>query len=119
MKPTTVDTYILQAPKAIQPRLQQLRRIIITLVPTAKERISYGMPFYEYKGRLVYFAPMKNHIGLYIPPPIIENHAKDLAGYTTTKSAVHLSLTKPFPVGLITKLIRARIKHLERMEKKQ
>ena len=111
-KPKTVTEYITQAPIGKQSILRQLRSLIKKAAPEATERISYGMPFYDYKGRLVYFANMKDYIGLYIPPPIIPNHAKELQTYVTTKSAIHLPLNK-FPKTLIKKLIQARMKHNE------
>lgn len=63
-KPKTVGEYIEQAPKELQPTLKRLRETIRSAAPKAEEKISYGMPFYEYggsgyKGRLVYFAVFK------------------------------------------------------------
>jgi uncharacterized protein YdhG (YjbR/CyaY superfamily) len=53
MKPAkNVDEYIAQAPKVVQ---EKLRAVIKSTAPGAEERISYGMPYYYYKGRLVYF----------------------------------------------------------------
>ncbi|HEX2710980.1 MAG TPA: DUF1801 domain-containing protein [Candidatus Acidoferrales bacterium] len=77
--------------------------------PDAVENISYGMAGYD-KGRVAWFGLQKTHIGLYLRPPIIEEHARVLAGYETTKSAVHLPLDRPIPVALIKKLVRARIR---------
>ena len=108
-KAKDVEEYINQAPFEIQDKLRGLREIIKEIVPLAKEKISYGMAFYEYKGRLVYFGYQKKHIGLYIPPPIIENNTDLLKDYVTTKSAVHLSLDKGLPKSLIVKLIKDRV----------
>ena len=69
-----VDEYIANAPKDVQSKLKQLRKIIKDSAPQAVERISYGMPYYGYKGRLAYFAYAKKHIGLYLTPPVIEEH---------------------------------------------
>jgi len=56
MKPIrNVDEYIALAPKEMQGKLKELRATIKAAAPRAQERISYGMPYYEYKGRLVYF----------------------------------------------------------------
>ncbi len=118
MTTNDVDLYIAKCPKELQEKLQELRKIIKSTAPEAEEKISYGMPYYHYKGRLIYFAPMKNHLGLYIPPPIIEQLKTDLQGYTTTKSAIHLRLDQPLPVSLIKKLIIARMKWNETSEKK-
>lgn len=105
-----VDSYIAAAPKEVQPKLIQLRGAIREAAPTAVESISYGMPYYDYKGRLVWFGVAKAHIGLYIRPPVIEEHKSDLEGYETTKSAVHLPIDKDLPLPLVKKLVKARMK---------
>ncbi len=111
-----VDEYIANAPREMQDKLNALRKIIKKAAPEAEEKISYGMPFFNYKGRLIYFALMKNHIGLYIPPPIIEQCKNELKKYVTTKSAIHLPLNDELPVKLINKLVKARIKWNDRTE---
>jgi uncharacterized protein YdhG (YjbR/CyaY superfamily) len=117
-KPENVDAYIEAAPEKLRPKLTELREIIKTIAPTAKEKISYGMPFYDYKGRLIYFAVFKNHIGVYIPPPIIDEHKKELESYKTTKSAIHLPFDKPIPLALMKKLIKAKMKQLNEGNKR-
>ena len=62
MKPAkNVDEYIAQAPKEVQEKLQELLAAIKSPAPGAEECISYGMPYYDYKGRLVYFQLWKKH----------------------------------------------------------
>jgi uncharacterized protein YdhG (YjbR/CyaY superfamily) len=116
--PKDVDAYIASTPKEVHNKLKELRAIIRKTAPTAKERISYGMPFYDYNGRLAYFGLTTAHIGLYIPPPIIEKHKNELKEYETTKSTVRLPLGKKLPVGLIKKLLKARMKHNNTIYKK-
>ena len=111
-----VDDYITSAPKELRGKLNQLRRILLRLAPKAAESISYGMPGYD-KGKIAWFSLMKNHIGLYLRPPIIQEHRKELADYQTTKSAVHFELNKELPAALIKKLIQARIKKNSGQEK--
>ncbi|HJU13661.1 MAG TPA: DUF1801 domain-containing protein [Candidatus Nitrosotalea sp.] len=112
-----VDAYIASAPKEVQAKLRAVRAAIRGVVPSAVESISYQMPYYAFKGDLswaersiAWFGLQSKHIGLYLPPPIIAEHKKDLKGYTTTKSAVHLPLDKKIPVALIKKLVKARMK---------
>lgn len=114
-----VDTYIKNAPKELQATLTELRSAIKEAAPEAEERISYGIPYYGYKGRLAYFQLSTNHIGLYLPPPVIEEHADKLAKYETAKSTVRFPLDKKLPIGLIKKLIKARMKKNEKKEKKK
>ncbi len=108
--PKNVDAYIESAPREHKSKLIELRKIIKAVAPKAEESISYNIPFYEYKGRLVYFLLAKKHIGLYIPTPIIENHKEELKNYKTEKATVQLSLEKKLPVALIKKLVKARLK---------
>jgi uncharacterized protein YdhG (YjbR/CyaY superfamily) len=118
-KPKDVDAYIAAAPKEVQAKLKELRTVIRKTAPTAVERISYGMPYYDYKGRLAYFSPWKSHIGLYIPTPVIEEHEKELEAYETTKATVRFPLDKKLPVTLIRKLVKAQMKKNEARKKKQ
>jgi uncharacterized protein YdhG (YjbR/CyaY superfamily) len=108
-----VDGYIAAAPKELQGMLNELRDAIRKTAPDADERISYGMPYYGYKGRLAYFAVHKKHIGLYVPPPIIAEHKNDLKDYETTQAAVRFPIDKPLALELVKKLIKARMKKNE------
>jgi len=94
----------------VRHKLEEVRAAIREVAPTAAESISYQMPYYNYKGRLAWFGLQSRHIGLYLRPPVIAEHKKELAGYETTKSAVHLPLDKKIPVSLVKKLVKARMK---------
>src|SRR5690242_12196053 len=109
LKDQTVDTYIASAPIDVQPLLKEIRKIIKESVPEAQEKMSYGMPYYGYKGKLVYFAFAKNHIGLYIPPPVIQDFEKELVDYQTAIATVRFPLDKKLPRALVKKLIKARV----------
>jgi uncharacterized protein YdhG (YjbR/CyaY superfamily) len=109
----SVDAYIAAAPKGAQFKLRQFRSIIREVAPTAVESMSYQMPFYDYKGRLAWFGLAKAHIGLYLRPPVIEEHKKELGGFGTTKSAVHFSLDRKIPVSLVKRLVKARMRKNE------
>ncbi len=117
-KPKDVDAYIAAAPKEVQAKLAELRAIIKKTAPAAVERLSYGMPYYEYKGRLAYFSPWKTHIGLYLPTPVIAEHETELRGYETTNATVRFPLNKKLPVALIKKLVKARMKKNEARKRK-
>ena len=109
----TVADYIEGAPKEVRGKLKQIRAIIKQAAPKVEERISYGMPYYGYKGRLAYFAYAKHHIGLYAMPPVIQNHEKELKKYRTSKATIRFPLDEKLPIALIKKLIKAGIKRNE------
>ena len=113
-RPKDVNAYIAMTPREARGKLRELRKAIRAAAPGAEERISYGMPYYAYKGRLAYFRFWKNHIGLYIPTPVIEEHRRDLQGYDASGATLRLPGGKRLPVALIKKLIRARVKKNER-----
>jgi len=94
----------------VRHKLEEVRAAIREVAPTAAESISYQMPYYNYKGRLAWFGLQSRHIGLYLRPPVIAEHKKELAGYETTKSAVHLPHDKKIQVSLVKKLVKARMK---------
>src|SRR5436309_11483894 len=101
LKPKNVGAYISAAPKPLQAKLKELRAAIRITAPDADERISYGMPYYHYKGRLAYFSHWKAHIGLYIPTPVIEENKSRLKSYETTDATVRFPLNRKLPVRLI------------------
>ena len=105
-----MDAYIAASPKEVQNKLIKLRAAIRKAASTAVECISYGMLYYDYNGPLAYFRLAKSHIGLYISPPIIEEHKNELAEYETAKGTIRFSLDNKIPVALIIKLVKARMK---------
>lgn len=108
-----IDTYIETFPPLTQRKLQQLRRLIRKLVPSAGECISYNMPAFRVtKGVLVYFAAYTNHIGFYPTGKGIDAIKHELDGYVWSKGAIQFPLDKPLPVALITKIVRLRCDHL-------
>jgi uncharacterized protein YdhG (YjbR/CyaY superfamily) len=111
-----VDEYIAATPKDMQPKLKQIRSAIREVAPDAVESISYGMPFYSYKGeegfkgRLVYFGLLKSSIALYMRPQDLEPYMNEVAEYKSTKSALQFPLDQTLPVQLIKKLVREAMK---------
>jgi len=107
---STVDEYISTFPPATQALLQQMRDTIHKAAPKAEETISYNMPGFRLGGMLVWFAGYKNHIGFYPKPSALKAFSKELSIYKSSKGAVQFPLDKPLPVGLITKMVKLRVK---------
>ena len=112
-KPKDVTAYIAAAPKEVQGKLKEIRKAIKTAAPKAQEKISYGMPYYGYKGRLAYFAYAKHHIGLYAMPPIVKEHQKELKKYRTSTATIRFPLDEKLPISLIKKLVKVGVKRNE------
>jgi uncharacterized protein YdhG (YjbR/CyaY superfamily) len=77
----------------------------------AVETISYSMPAFKInKGIFVYFSAHKNHIGLYPYPSAIKAFKKETAKYKTGPGTIQFQNNEKMPVGLITKIIKFRLK---------
>lgn len=119
-KPHSIDNYISGFTKDKQNLLKQLRVIIRKAAPNAQEVISYGMPAFKQDGMLVYFAAWKDHISLYPTSSAIRKFKKDLDGFNVSKGTVQFPLDKPIPTGLVTKIVKFRVKeNLEKRTKKK
>ena len=116
---TSIDEYIATFPKDIQEILEKLRATIRKAAPEAEETINYQLPTFTLKGNLVHFAAFKKHIGFYPTPSGIEKFKKELSVYQGAKGSVQFPLDKPIPYGLISKIVKFRVKeNLERAEVK-
>ncbi len=115
-RPKTVDEYLEALSPEVSGTLQKLRQTIKAAAPKAEELISYGMPGYKYHGMLVYFAAWKNHIGFY-PAGALKAFSKELSVYEVSKGTIKFSLDKPFPFGLVSKIVKFRVKENEEKAK--
>jgi uncharacterized protein YdhG (YjbR/CyaY superfamily) len=109
-RPANVNAYIAAAPEEARNNLREIRKAIKSVVPKAEEKISYGMPYYQYKGKQAYFAAFKDHVSLFAMPPIVGAGKRELQKYQSGKSTLRFSLDQELPVTLIRKLVRARVR---------
>jgi len=113
--PQTIDEYIAGFPPDVQAILQRIRLTIRKAAPGAAETIKYQMPTFMLNGNLVYFAAFKNHIGFYPVPTGIKQFKQELAPYKQAKGSVQFPLDRPIPYGLISRIVKFRVKeNLER-----
>ena len=114
-----VNTYIANAPKEVQSKLQEVRTAIWEVAPGAAERIDYfqipGYSYecYDYNGMFVWFSFKKPYVRLHVRPPVIQEHKKELAGYTATKAIVSFPVDKKITLALVKKLVKASIKTMK------
>ena len=108
----TVDEYLANTPEPAQSTLKHIRSVIRSVVPkAATEVISYGIPMFKYKGMLVGYAAFKKHCSLFpTGSGVIEQFAKELRGYTTSKGTIQFPSDQPLPDALIKKIVRQRVR---------
>jgi uncharacterized protein YdhG (YjbR/CyaY superfamily) len=109
-----VDEYISSFPAEVQQVLKKIRSTILKAAPKAAERISYGMPFYEYggkgyEGRLIYFAVFKKHISVFITPRNTATVPLEMQKFHVSKSTYAFPLNKPFPFAILGQTVKALV----------
>ncbi|MBI3125914.1 MAG: DUF1801 domain-containing protein [Ignavibacteriales bacterium] len=90
--------------------LESLRQTIRKAAPKAEEVVSYQMPAFKQNSVLVYFAAFKNHIGFYPTSSGIAAFKEEISKYKNSKGAVQFPLDKKLPLGLVTKIVKFRVK---------
>lgn len=106
-----MSEYIRPFPKGVQAVLRKVRDAIQSTTPDAVETISYGMPAFRYKKRiLAYFAAWKHHIGFYPPAPA--SLKKQTEKYVGPKGNLQFPLEKPIPYDLVKKIVKVRMSEI-------
>ena len=114
----TVDDYLALVPEPARSTLQRMRTAIRSAVPAeTTEAISYGIPAFNYKGPLVWFAAFSNHCSFFPTASVLKAFKNDLKGYKTSKGTIHFPVDKPLPAALVKKMVKARL--AEKAQKKQ
>lgn len=108
-KPKTVDEYISRLPSAAKAKAREIRQLIMETAPQAEEVMSYGMPYYRYKGRLAYWGAYENYIGFYVMSGARQALKDELEIFPGTTATLHFQFDKPLPKALIKKVIKAQL----------
>ena len=109
-RPGSVDDYLAALPEDKRATLEKLRQFIKAAAPEAEETISYQIPAYRYRGKLlVFFAAFKNHCSFFVGREVTRAEAAELKGYELTKGGIRFPTNKVLPAALVKKLVKARI----------
>jgi uncharacterized protein YdhG (YjbR/CyaY superfamily) len=108
-----VDSYIEGYGDLVKEKLYEIRKLIRSTIPKAKEKMAYGMPSYYYHENIVHFAAFKHHIGLYPTPNGVEGFEPELRGYTWSKGAIQFPVKDTVPMDLIKRITEYRMKEVK------
>src|SRR5207253_3175847 len=89
-----IDDYLAALDEPKRSTLEALRTSILDVVPDAEQCISYGMPAFKVRGKVVAgFAAFKHHLS-YLPHSgtVLAALGADVAGYEQTKGSLHFAI---------------------------
>lgn len=114
-KPSTpIDAYLSGLPQDRREALENLRTVILSVVPDAEEVISYQIPTFKRYGGLVGFASMKNHLSFMVMSPgLMEKLKVEVKPYKGSTATLHFTQDKPLPVDLVKNIVEERMKENE------
>jgi uncharacterized protein YdhG (YjbR/CyaY superfamily) len=109
--PSTIDEYLKSLPADRRRVLQDLRSKIRSVVPSAKEGISYRIPAFRVNGVVVAGFCARSQGYSYFPfsGRTLKTLRRHLSRYEQTKSSLHFSADQPLPATLVRRLIKTRI----------
>ena len=104
--PETVEDYILAQDEGIRGQLRQVRTVLVSRLPDAKEKISWSMPTYWKDHNIIHFAAQKKHIGLYPGPEAVEFFSDKLnqVGLKYSKGSIQIPYSNQLPLELIAEI---------------
>ena len=108
--PVDVDAYIEDSPAQVRSMLIQLRQAIKEAAPDAVERIAYGMPTYEYRGKLANFAGYERHVGLYGVVHEDKPVDREAQPFLENRSTLRFPVGQQLPLALIKRVVAARVR---------
>ena len=116
MSAAEIDNYLDALDEPKRTALQALRTTILEIVPEAEQGLSYRVPAFRVRGKVVAgFAAFKEHLS-YLPfsGSVLEALGDEVRGYTMTKSSLHFPVERPLPKTLVERLITARLNQIGR-----
>jgi uncharacterized protein YdhG (YjbR/CyaY superfamily) len=111
MSSEQIDAYLAKLGEPQRSTLTELRATIREIVPEAEEIISYNMPAFRMRGKVIAgFAAFKQHVS-YFPHSgsVIPALKKQLQGYETSSGTLRFAPDSSLPRALVEKLISVRM----------
>lgn len=111
---TVIDDHLAGFDEPQRAALLRTTGTIRAALPGAAEVISYGMPTFKLGGpdgpAIIGLDGFTGHNSLFpYSTAIAHAFADELVGYPQTKGSIHFERERPFPAGLLRRIITARI----------
>ena len=113
-KKSVISEHLKKFDKPQRDALQSVRETIAAALPEAEEVIKYGIPTFAIDGKgVIGFDGFKKHNSIFpYSGSMNQRFKEELKDYDQTKASIHFDIDKPFPKGLLKKIIKERLKQM-------
>lgn len=110
MSANEIHDYLESVAEPQRSTLQEVRKRILSLLPECEQGISYGLPAFIVRGKVMAGFAAGKSFNSYYPHSgaIFEQLEKELISFEKTKGALHFPKDKPLSKALLKKLIEAK-----------
>jgi uncharacterized protein YdhG (YjbR/CyaY superfamily) len=111
----TAREYFAAVPAKPRAALIKIRQAIQAAAPGATLGMSYGMPTFRYRGRmLVCFAAFKNHCSFFPASyAVMTANKKELGRYEVSKGTIRFTPDQPLSATLVKRMVKARVREAD------
>lgn len=113
-EPMEVTRYLESLSEEDRTCLDELRKIILQVVPEASQRVSYGIPIFRYKKDLVGISSQKSHCSLHTMSPDLMKRLKgELKGWKVSGATIQFDRHNLLSEELVKMILKERIKEMK------
>jgi uncharacterized protein YdhG (YjbR/CyaY superfamily) len=104
-KAVTIREYIAGLSSRERLVILVLDRLVRAALPTASGSMKYGMPTYEWHGRMIAFNAQKNYFSFYADPQIVKRHRAELGGLDVGRSCIRFRRLEDVSLDVLRSIV--------------
>lgn len=95
---------------AEQKEFDRIKGLILGIVPDAEQVVSYGMPTFKYKKKIImHIGAFSDHMSIFPGAAAVEVFADKLTDKVTSKGTIQFTLEHPLSDQLICDIVQYRL----------
>jgi uncharacterized protein YdhG (YjbR/CyaY superfamily) len=115
---TPIDDRLTKLPADQRAALQTLRKTIRSVTPDAEEVISYGVPMFKRNCKgVIAMSAKKDYCSLHLMSPALAKSMQSELKKYLKGVTLHFTPDKPLPASLVKKIVKARLREMDQMER--
>jgi uncharacterized protein YdhG (YjbR/CyaY superfamily) len=104
-KAATIREYLSGLSSRERPVFETLDQLVRSALPKAAGSMKYGMPTYEFQGRMIAFNAQKNYFSFYADPEIVKRHRAELGDLEIGKSCIRFRRIEDVSLDALRRIV--------------